>query len=352
MFSFFSILSSSFITVMTTDTPVQSNEVADLSFISKPIGGLFGQLPVNPEDYAQFLLSEDQIGFYKANGYLTDVRVLTEEQCDRILDEYKKFLLWNDNSEDSGGKDDAHRLKFPEKNLLHEYHSNQSTDPNNVVTHMLGHWRISPLFHDLVFLPAVTVPSSQLLAAFYPSKQTLVPVQFWHDQLFAKPPHHGGGVAWHQDYSYWTRTVPMQHLTVHIALDDQTIENGTVHYVPGSHKWHRIQDGKEVPLPITDIDFKDMDSIKKILTEEEVEKFQPLPSLLKKGHASFHHPLAIHGSYANRSSSTRRAAVLNYFVEGTQSNTDEPLLPGIPIIPRGQPLESRFFPLVFDPKWM
>ena len=51
-------------------------------------------------------------------------------------------------------------------------------------------------------------------------------------------------------------------LTVHIALDDQTEENGTVHYVPGSHHWHRIRDGKEVPLPITDIDFKDMESIK------------------------------------------------------------------------------------------
>jgi ectoine hydroxylase-related dioxygenase (phytanoyl-CoA dioxygenase family) len=337
---------------MTTNMPVQSDNVSDLSFISKPIGDLFGQLPVDPDDYARCLLSEDQIGFYKANGYLTQVRVLTDEQCNRILDEYKKFLLWNNNDEKSYGKNDGHRLNFPEKNLLYEYHSNQSDDPNNVVTHMLGHWRISPLFHDLIFIPTVTVPASQLLAAFHSSKQPLVPVQFWHDQLFAKPAHQGGQVAWHQDYSYWTRTVPMQHITVHIALDDQTEENGTIHYVPGSHRWHRMQDGKEVPLPITDIDFKDMDSVKKILTEEEIQQFQPLPSLLKKGHASFHHPLTIHGSYPNRSSSARRSAVLNYFVEGTKSNTDEPLLHGIPKISRGEPLNSRFFPLVFDPKWM
>jgi ectoine hydroxylase-related dioxygenase (phytanoyl-CoA dioxygenase family) len=144
----------------------------------------------------------------------------------------------------------------------------------------------------------------------------------------------------------------MQHLTVHIALDDQTEENGTLYYVPGSHFWHRIQDGKEVPLPITDIDFKEMDSIKKVLTKEELEKFQPLPTLLKKGHAAFHHPLAIHGSFPNNSSSPRRSAVLNYFVEGTRSNTDESLLLGIPPIPRGQPLTNRFFPVVFDPKWM
>ncbi|CAF0730170.1 unnamed protein product [Rotaria sordida] len=343
---------------MTTNGPVQSTDVSDLSFLSKPIGDLFGDLPVNPDDYSRCLLSEDQISFYKANGYLTQVRVLTDEQCNRLLDEYKKFLLWNDNNNNTNtnqnlyGKNDSHRLDFPEKNLLYEYHSNQSNDPNNVVTHMLGHWRISPLFHDLIFMPTITVPVSQLLAAFHPSKQLFVPVQFWHDQLFAKPPYHGGQVAWHQDYSYWTRTEPMQHISVHIALDDQTEENGTIHYVPGSHLWHRIENGQEVPLPITDMDFSDMESIKKILTEEEMTKFQPLPSLLKRGHASFHHPLTIHGSYSNRTSSPRRAAVLNYFVEGTRSNTDEPLLHGIPKIARGEPLNSRFFPLVFDPKWM
>lgn len=338
---------------MTTDTSTPTNTPSDLSFISKPIGDLFGQLPESPEGFSKCLLSEDQISFYKANGYLTQVRVLTEEQCNRIIDAYEKFLLWNKpNEKDSNGKNDEHRLDFPEKELLHEYHSNQSTDPNNVVTHMLGHWRISPLFHDLVFLPAVTVPVSQLLAACHPSEETLLPVQFWHDQLFAKPPSTGGGVAWHQDYSYWTRTEPMQHLTVHIALDDQTEENGTVHYVPGSHHWHRTVDGKEMPLPITDLDFADMESVKKVLTEEELQMFQPLPSLLKKGQASFHHPLALHGSFPNRSSSPRRAAVLNYFAEGTRSNTDEPLLRDIPVLARGQPLVSRFFPLVFDPKWM
>lgn len=335
-------------TDQTSDTTKNDNP-ADLSLIDKPIGDLFGSLPTNPDAYAQFLLSEDQILFYKANGYLNQVRVLTDEQCNRLLDEYKRFLLWNSNEQ---GKDDAHRLDFPERELLYEYHSNQTNDSNNVLTHMLGHWRVSKLFHDLIYIPTVTVPVSQLIGAFHSSNERLVPVQFWHDQLFAKPPHHGGPVAWHQDFSYWTRTEPMQHLTVHIALDDQTDENGTVHYVPGSHLWHRNVDGKEMPLPITDIDFTDMESIKKVLTEEERSKFQPIPSLLKKGHASFHHPLAVHGSYPNRSSSARRAAVLNYFAQGTRSNSDEPLLRGIPTIARGEPLISRFFPLVFDPKWM
>lgn len=45
---------------------------------------------------------------------------------------------------------------------------------------------------------------------------------------------------------------------IHVALDHQTEENGCIHYIRGSHKWHR--NGK--PLPVTDYNFKDMESIK------------------------------------------------------------------------------------------
>jgi ectoine hydroxylase-related dioxygenase (phytanoyl-CoA dioxygenase family) len=81
-------------------------------------------------------------------------------------------------------------------------------------------------------------------------------VRFWHDQIFYKPAHHGGVVAWHQDYSYWTRTTPMAHLSCWIGLDDATRENGCVHYIPGSHRWNL--------LPITGL-ADDMDSIQTVL---------------------------------------------------------------------------------------
>ncbi|CAF0740660.1 unnamed protein product [Didymodactylos carnosus] len=326
-------------------------DVPDLSYISQPIGDLFGSLPTDPSSYTQYQLDAEQIQFYKENGYLINIKVLSEEQCDRILEDYKKFLLWdqNDITTQAGSMNDAHRISHPGMHLFHEFHSNQTNDPDNVLSHMLGHWRITPLFHDLVFHPAITVPSSQLLASANSDGRSMVPVQFWHDQLFAKPPHHGANVAWHQDYSYWTRTIPMNHMTVHIALDEQTLENGTLHFIPKSHKWTR-DNGH--PLPVTDFDFKDMESIKTILTAEEKEQFKPVPSLLKKGYASFHHPLMVHGSYPNRTSLPRRAAVVNYFGQGTKSNTDEPLLLNVPVIKKGELITGRFFPLVFDPAWL
>jgi hypothetical protein len=57
--------------------------------------------------------------------------------------------------------------------------------------------------------------------------------------------------------------------------------------------------------------------------------------------------LTIHGSFENRSERPRRATVINAFRDGTWSDSDEPLLAGVPPVPKGQPLGGTFFPLLF-----
>jgi len=295
----------------------------DLSLIHHPIAEGFISKPQTPAEWSKYKLTEEQIQFYNDNGYLTKVPVLTEEQVDRLKEDLESFS-------------DPSTKPHPAQGLFYEFWSNESGDPKNVLLHALGHWRVTPHFHDLLWHPAILVASSQLIENR--------PVRFWHDQLFCKPPHYGGCVSWHQDFSYWIRTNPMAHLTVHIALDDQMVENGCLHYVPGSHKW------TDKPLPVVDQHFGDMEAIKTILTPEQLENFKPTPMLLKKGEAAFHHPLTIHGSFANPSEFPRRACVLNFFADGVSSVTNEYLLDGVPVFPPGAKLEGQFFPLLFDPK--
>jgi len=136
----------------------------------------------------------------------------------------------------------------------------------------------------------------------------------------------------------------MNHLTVHIALDDQTIENGCLHYIPGSHKWKK--------LPITSRHFNDMESIKTQLTTEELEQFKPVPMLLKKGQIAFHHPLTIHGSFQNNTDHPRRATVLNFFADNTLSNSDQEMLGSENVsvikIKKGDKMDGKFFPLLYS----
>lgn len=135
----------------------------------------------------------------------------------------------------------------------------------------------------------------------------------------------------------------MAHLTCWIALDDSTSDNGCVHYVPRSHGWDL--------LPITGL-AGDMNAIREVLDDEQWDAFNhPVEVELKAGQCSFHHPLMVHGSFENRTDRPRRAAVINVFKDGVCSASNEPMLNGVdPLIPDGEPMEGRFFPLLYDPK--
>ncbi len=287
----------------------------DLSIHHHPVSSLF-PCPDSDQAWDAYRLNSDQIEFFQQHGYLAGIEILNGDQISQLKDELSEFF-----DEQHAGQE-----------FWHEYHSNESADPSKVLFHALGAWRLRPGFHDLLWNPAFLVPASQLLGGA---------VRFWHDQLFCKPAKHGGAVAWHQDYSYWTRTKPMSHLTCWIGLDESTKENGCLLYVPGSHRWDL--------LPVTGL-AGDMDSIETVLNDQQKQQFRKRVAIeLKPGECSFHHPLMVHGSAENRTNHPRRAAVLNVFRDGVKSADDRPLLAGVPPIDVDRPIAGQFFPLLFDP---
>jgi ectoine hydroxylase-related dioxygenase (phytanoyl-CoA dioxygenase family) len=287
---------------------------ADLSTRHELVGNLLS-LPKTPAEWERYKLTDEQVAFYHEQGYLAGVRILTDEQIAKLRTELAEFF---------DPKHAGHELWY-------EYHTNESNQPDTTLFHALGAWRLRPGFHDILWHPAFTVAASQLLDGA---------VRFWHDQLFCKPARHGGVVAWHQDYSYWTRTKPLAHLTCWIGLDESTKGNGCVHYVPKSHRWNL--------LPITGL-AGDMNAIREVLSPEQWEQFtHPVAIELKAGECSFHHPLLVHGSFENKTDRPRRATVINVIRDGVKSDSDQPLLAGVPPIPPGQLMSGQFFPLLYQ----
>jgi ectoine hydroxylase-related dioxygenase (phytanoyl-CoA dioxygenase family) len=281
----------------------------DLSTIHEPVSDFVNQLDAPAAD----MLTPDQVAQFERDGFITGVRLLSESQCDTLCGELDEFFV---------PEHDGHELWY-------EYHTNESTTPETALFHALGAWRLRAGFHDLLWNRRLVSAARQLLGAA---------PRFWHDQLFCKPAHHGGVVAWHQDYSYWTRTKPMAHLTCWLPLDDCDADNGSIRYVRGSHRWDL--------LPQTEL-AGDMDGIRQLLTAEQRDAMDhPVVVTARRGEATFHHPLTVHGSPANHSNRPRRVTVINLVADGVRSDSDEALLEGVPAVPRGEPLDGQFFPLL------
>jgi len=290
----------------------------DLADYSRPICNIFKQ-PGGAKEWEQYMLTEEQVRSFEENGFVSGIQILTDKQVDLLNEELVKLQA----------------VSIEEKKLFYHYESNESGDPNKVLFHAIGAWRLTPGFHDLIWSPAYRMAAYQLLGQSF---------RLFHDQLFCKPAKHGGVVAWHQDFSYWTFTKPMHHLTCWIGLDDATTENGCLYYVPGSHKWGL--------LPITGL-AGDMEAVRSVLSNEQVAIFdKKVANELPRGYASFHHPLMMHGSYANHSERPRRAVVLNAMARSTLGNTANyeriDALHSFPAMEQDKVLNSQFFPLLFE----
>ena len=291
----------------------------DLGLTSGLISSLFSW-PEDPQEWLKYSISEAQIKCFRDEGYITGVPLLTSEQIDALKEELLEMT-----TPGHAGND-----------FFYEYHSNESEDPDTILFHALGAWRVRTGFHDLLWNPAFLIPAYQLLGKNF---------RLFHDQLFSKPARHGGVVAWHQDYSYWTWTTPMEHLTCWIGLDETDSSNGCMYYVPGSHHWGLLEKKSLAG---------EMDAIRKQLTDDQLEDFdRKIPVEMRAGEASFHHPLLMHGSYENHSERSRRATIINVFADGVESNRENdgsnaPGADNYPQVPKGEMMQGTYYPLLLE----
>lgn len=263
---------------------------------------------------AAFRLRPDQVAAFERDGFVAGIDVFDARECERVRHAVQDVI----------DRIDAYEPR------LYEVERAWRDRRDEVVCHFLGGWRVQQALRDAVFSPAMVVPSAQLLG--------VAELRFWHDQVFAKPPGHPGGVPWHQDYSYWTRTAPACHITVNVMLDDADEENGCLCFVPGSHRWGL--------LPAMPFDAP-LDAVVERLPA--AARFEPVAVPLRAGQATIHHSHTLHGSRGNRSTRWRRAAVFNYMGGHVRvADGREPLLRGAAPIATGELVAGELFPLVMQ----
>jgi Phytanoyl-CoA dioxygenase (PhyH) len=159
----------------------------------------------------------------------------------------------------------------------------------------------------------------------------------WSTHLFCKEAGTGKEVPWHQDGQYWPIR-PLATCSVWVAIDDVTVENGAMRYVPGSHRMgHFRHEEKNDPDKALGLE----------LGPGQLDMNLARHDTLAAGQVSLHDIHLVHGSAANRSNRRRAGYVMRYMPStshfgrfrppGTKAN-----FPGMPIfLMRGVDRDGR-----------
>lgn len=132
-------------------------------------------------------------------------------------------------------------------------------------------------------------------------------IRIWHDQALIKPPF-GNATGWHLDNPYWSFS-SRDAISIWVALDDATLHNGCLYYLPGTHKTARFE-GAVI----------DKNQRALFKTYPEWESIASVACPCPAGSAVFHNGLTAHGAGANMTSRPRRAMTCAYMPDGSTFN--------------------------------
>jgi hypothetical protein len=207
-------------------------------------------------------LSLEQISEFNRNGYLKGIRIFDKQEITAIRGYFDELLA---KTLAAGG------------------------NSYSISTAHLRYGRV----YDILTDPRIVARVKDLLGDN---------VVAWGSHFFCKMPGDGKRVSWHQDSSYWPLT-PSMAVTAWLAIDDATVENACMRYIPGTHKFGHLT------YTLSETDEENVLN----QTVEGAESFgEPVNVELKAGEISIHSDLLLHGSDANQSDKRRCGLTLRY----------------------------------------
>lgn len=163
-------------------------------------------------------------------------------------------------------------------------------------------------------------------------------IALFASHYISKPPYSGQQVLWHQDGAFWPLE-PVKVVTLWLAVDHSTPENGCVRLIPGSHKRDlaAIRDNTEV------------ENVLGAEMAAEVDESEAVDMVLAPGDVEVHHPNIVHGSNANTSPHRRCGLTIRYIPTSTRITGDEQPYPSAFHL-RGAPGVNTYQPVpAYDP---
>lgn len=233
-------------------------------------------------------LTQSQIDRYRAQGFLVIENFLDQDE----------LAVWRVATDEA-----------VEERLASTVGLNNQRDPDafyaQVFTQCLRLANTHPVMHDLMFDPRLGEVAGTLAG--------VDGIRIWHDQALYKPPY-GNHTGFHLDNPFWS-FYSADAISIWVALDDATIENGCLWYLPGTHS--------EATFEMTSINenlgaiFKQYPGWRQIAA---------VPATVAAGGAVFHNGLVAHAAGVNLTPRPRRAMTCAYMPDGSTFNGQRNIL--------------------------
>lgn len=231
-------------------------------------------------------LTEEQINRFWTDGYLTIGKILEDDEIARLREEYDREFerarsgqvhFRNLAISDTDDLDEKNKAETQMLQIM------QMCERNIYFRHLLYDARILDRIEDLIG------PN----------------IQLFHDQALFKPAHHGGPVHWHQDNAYW-QCSPPNLVSCWLTLDDVTIENGAMQFIPGTHFQSQAHEQAEETNALLDMG-------------SQIDDSKAVAIDLPAGGVTLHHCQTLHYTAPNSTDRQRRAFAIHFMTPGTKS---------------------------------
>jgi non-heme Fe2+,alpha-ketoglutarate-dependent halogenase len=230
---------------------------------TEELGSVERDLRFHPSTTGQpRILTREQISAFNRDGYLAGLRIFDDSEISSIRQYFDELLA---KTLAAGG------------------------DSYSISTAHLKYGRV----YDILTDPRIVGRIKDLLGE---------DVIAWGSHFFCKMPGDGKRVSWHQDSSYWPLT-PSMAVTAWLAIDDATVENACMRYIPGSHHLGHLT------YTLSEDDESNVLNQSVVGAENLGD---PVNVELKAGEISIHSDLLLHGSEANQSTRRRCGLTLRY----------------------------------------
>ena len=221
------------------------------------------------------MLTQEQIDFYQINGYIVVENVISAKdiaELRRVTDEYV----------DKSREVTEHTNVFD----LEPGHTPESPQLRRIKNPVALH----PIYDRILRHDYILDSVAQLIG---PN------IRYDTSKLNMKSAGFGSPVEWHQDFAFAADVTNDDMLSVGLAIDDMTRDNGCLLFIPGSHKgpvYNHHQNDVFVGA-ITNPDFTPDNAV---------------PIEVKAGGITIHHTRTLHASAPNLSGQSRRLFLLQY----------------------------------------